>query len=125
MKKLLLLFVGLFITLVSFAQPDFYRAHSKMFGRVNSDNKIEWDDPEPSNTLISVEDSHVMIYAKETTTIYITKTIEESGESLIYEAVDDDGSDLIMLFSKTDDGENYMVLRYSFAAVWFFFEREK
>jgi outer membrane lipoprotein-sorting protein len=125
MKKLLLLFVGLFITLVSFAQPSFYRAYSKMFGRVNTENKIEWDDPEQSNTLISVEDSHVMIYAKETTTIYITKTIEESGESLIYEAVDDDGSDLIMLFSKTDDGENYMVLRYTFAAVWFFFEREK
>lgn len=126
MKKLLLLFVGLFITLASFAQPSFYRAYSKSFGVTNDEDVLEWGDPEASNTLISVEGDKISVYAKQTTTIFITKDISVEGEnSLMYEGIDDEGGDVLLLFSKTDEGANYFVIKYTYAAVLFFIRSEQ
>lgn len=126
MKKLILLLVGCFITLVSFAQPSFYRAYSKVFGEVDRNGDIVWEQPEDSHTLIKVEDAYLTIYANETTVIYITKELTEDKEvALVYEAVDDDGGDCTLFLSKTEQGNTYIMLKYTFAVVLFFIEKEQ
>ena len=126
MKKLILLLVGCFITLMSFAQPSFYRAYSRTFGEIQNDGKVEWGDPEDAHTLFKVENDVITIYANETIDIHITKNIgEDDSESLIYECVDSDGGDCTLFISKTEEGANFMILRYTFAAVLFFFNTEQ
>jgi len=126
MKKLLLVFVGLFITLLSFAQPSFYRAYRRSFGTITADNSVQWEDGESCRTLFSVEDDRMIVYARETTTIFITGELtEDPDKALIYEAVDDDGGDCTLFFSKTEDGHSFVVIRYSIGAIMFLFESEQ
>jgi hypothetical protein len=126
MKKLLLVFVGLFITLLSFAQPSFYRAYRRSFGTITADNSVQWEDGESCRTLFSVEDDRMIVYARETTTIFITGELtEDPDKALIYEAVDDDGGDCTLFFSKTEDGHSFVVIRYSVGAIMFLFETEQ
>lgn len=126
MKKLILFLVGCFITLVSFAQPSFYRTYSKVFGEVDRNGDIIWEKPQDSNTLIKVENEHLTIYANETTVIYITKELTQDKEvALVYEAVDDDGGDCTLFLSKTEEGNTYIMLKYTFAVVLFFIEKEQ
>ena len=126
MRKLILLLAGLFITLVSFAQPSFYRAYRRSFGTITADNSVQWEDGESCRTLFSVEDDRMIVYARETTTIFITGELtEDPDKALIYEAVDDDGGDCTLFFSKTEDGHSFVVIRYSIGAIMFLFESEQ
>jgi hypothetical protein len=126
MRKLILLLAGLFITLLSFAQPSFYRAYRRSFGTITADNSVEWQEGESCRTLFSVEGDRMVVYAKETTTIYITGNLTQDEErALIYEGVDDDGGDCTLFFSKTDDGHSFVVIRYSVGAIMFLFETEQ
>ena len=126
MKKLLLVFVGLFITLLSFAQPSFYRAYRRSFGAITPENSVEWEEGQNCHTLFSVEGDRMVVYAKETTTIYITGDLtQDADNALIYEGVDDDGGDCTLFFSKTDDGHSFVVIRYDFGAIMFLFEVEQ
>jgi hypothetical protein len=126
MRKLILVFVGLFITLLSFAQPSFYRAYRRSFGTITPDNTVQWEDGESCRTLFSVEDDRMVVYARETTTIFITGELtEDPDKALIYEAVDDDGGDCTLFFSKTEDGHSFVVIRYSVGAIMFLFETEQ
>lgn len=126
MRKLILLLAGLFITLVSFAQPSFYRAYSRAFGEATVNNDVKWDEFENCHTLFSVEDDRITFYAKETTTIYITGNLtENASKALIYEGVDNDGGDCTIYISTTEEEELFMIIRYTYAAVMFWFTQEK
>ena len=126
MKKLILILVGLTITLCSFAQPTFYRAYSRAFGEVTPDDNIKWEELENCHTLFSVEEDRLVVYANETTTIYITGNLtEDADKALIYEGVDSDGGDCTLYISKTEEGNSFMIIRYTYAAVMFWFNKEK
>ena len=87
---------------------------------------MSWQEDEPCHTLFSVEEDKIVVYAKETTSIYITKDLtEDAGSSLVYEGVDSDGAECSVFVAKTEDGKSCMFITYAHAAVMFWFAKEE
>ena len=124
MKKVFFTILMIVTSVVAKAQSTFLRTYA-MHNAEFVNDKYNFDDGIPSNTLIELGDRKVVVFTPTIHTFHLLQLHEEGDGITSWNAVDELGQTCVFYFGITDDKKLYVMFEYGKNALLFFGNTEK
>ena len=114
MKKLILILIFVFTSLLSFSQetPLFLRAEKFKAGMVDNKHNVLWDETtlKECDILIKLEDSQATIYSKTLQTYRVISMVNKTSDGSQWYCLDSNGTKCYLYLTTHNDSPNKLIL---------------